>query len=138
MGYVVRMAPVRARRVFSGALPDNGAAEIDGQRCQFRSALDALNGGVAVIYQELNLVPEMSVAENVWLGHFSTKGPFVDFKELERKTRQSLSRVGLDVDSFTYCWVPSASPKPKQMVEIAKASDPGRKGDRPSMSPQAA
>ena len=70
--------------------PDTGYLEIDGKKCQFRSALDALNGGVAVIYQELNLVSEMSIAENVWLGHFSTKGPFVDFKELDRKTRESL------------------------------------------------
>ena len=67
----------------------------------FDRAIDALDGGVAVIYQELNLVPEMSVAENIWLGHFSTKGPFVDFKELDRKARESLKRVGLEVDPGT-------------------------------------
>lgn len=107
-------------KVLSGVHePDSGSFEIDGKPCRFRSALDALNGGVAVIYQELNLVPEMSVAENVWLGHFSTKGPFVDFKELDRKTRESLERVGLDVHPSTK--LGSLSIGQKQMVEIAKA-----------------
>ena len=100
-------------------VPDSGSIEIDGKACNFRSAIDALNGGVAVIYQELNLIPEMSIAENVWLGHFSTKGPFVDFKELERKTQESLARVGLDVSPSTR--LGSLSLGQKQMVEIAKA-----------------
>ena len=99
--------------------PDSGSLEINGKTCDFRSALDALNGGVAVIYQELNLVPEMSIAENVWLGHFSKKGPFVDFKELERKTRESLKHVGLDVEPSTRLGALSIGQK--QMVEIAKA-----------------
>ena len=107
-------------KVLSGVhRQDQGVLSIDGQPCNFRSAIDALNGGVAVIYQELNLVPEMSVAENVWLGHFATKGPLVDFKELERKTRESLQRVGLDVSPSTR--LGSLSIGQKQMVEIAKA-----------------
>ena len=99
--------------------PDTGSIEIDGKACNFRSAIDALDGGVAVIYQELNLIPEMSISENVWLGHYSTKGPFVDFKELARKTRESLKRVGLDVEPSTR--LGSLSIGQKQMVEIAKA-----------------
>jgi L-arabinose transport system ATP-binding protein len=107
-------------KVLSGVhQPDSGTFDIDGKPCNFRSALDALNGSVAVIYQELNLVPEMTVAENVWLGHFSTKGPFVDFKELERKTAESLARVGLEVPPSTR--LGSLSIGQKQMVEIAKA-----------------
>lgn len=107
-------------KVLSGVhQPDSGSLDIAGKSCTFRSALDALNGGVAVIYQELNLVPEMSVAENVWLGHYSTRGPFVDFKELQRKTTESLRRVGLDVPPTTR--VGTLSIGQKQMVEIAKA-----------------
>lgn len=99
--------------------PDSGSFQIDGRECQFKTAIDALDGGVAVIYQELNLVPEMSVAENIWLGHFSHKGPFVDFKELRAKTKESLARVGLQVDPSTR--LGSLSIGQKQMVEIAKA-----------------
>jgi len=107
-------------KVLSGVhLPDSGSIEIDGKQCGFRSPIDALDGGVAVIYQELNLIPEMSVGENIWLGHFSTKGPFVDFKELERKTRESLKRVGLEVEPSTR--LGSLNIGQKQMVEIAKA-----------------
>ncbi len=107
-------------KVLSGVhRPDQGSLEIDGKRCDFRSAIDALDGGVAVIYQELNLIPDMSIAENVWLGHYSRKGPFVDFKELERKTRESLQKVGLDVHPSTK--LGSLSLAQKQMVEIAKA-----------------
>ena len=99
--------------------PDSGSFEIDGNPCAFRNAVDALDGGVAVIYQELNLVPEMSVAENVWLGHFSHSGPFVNFGELYSKTVESLRRVGLDVPPNTK--LGSLSIGQKQMVEIAKA-----------------
>jgi len=107
-------------KVLSGVhRPDGGDFEIDGKTCDFRSALDALKSGVAVIYQELNLVPEMTIAENVWLGHFSKKGPFVDFKELQRKTQESLQRVGLNVPPTTR--LGSLSIGQKQMVEIAKA-----------------
>ncbi len=107
-------------KVLSGVhIPDAGTFEIDGRACRFRSALDALTGGVAVIYQELNLVPEMSVAENVWLGHYATKGPFVDYAELDRLTRESLERVGLNVKPSTR--LGSLSIGQKQMVEIAKA-----------------
>lgn len=107
-------------KVLSGVhRPDAGALEIDGRACSFRSAIDALSGGVAVIYQELNLVPEMTVAENVWLGHFATWGPIVDFKDLNRRTEESLQRVGLNVRSTTR--LGSLSIGQKQMVEIAKA-----------------
>ena len=107
-------------KVLSGVhMPDSGHFDIDGKHCAFRSALDALNGGVAVIYQELNLVPELSIAENVWLGHFARMGPFVDFKELAGRTEQSLKQVGLDLHPSTK--LSRLSIGQKQMVEIAKA-----------------
>ena len=107
-------------KVLSGVhWPETGHIEIDGRAHRFRTTWEALDAGVAVIYQELNLVPEMSVAENVWLGHLSRKGPFVDRHELERKAKESLRRVGLDVNPWTR--VGSLSLAQRQMVETAKA-----------------
>src|ERR1044071_838829 len=57
-------------KILSGAYhPTAGSVVIDGQPRTFLSTADALASGVAVIYQELHLVPEMSVAENLFLGH---------------------------------------------------------------------
>jgi L-arabinose transport system ATP-binding protein len=107
-------------KVLSGVhRPETGHVEIDGTAYRFRTTWEALDAGVAVIYQELNLVPEMSVAENVWLGHFARKGPFVDRRELARRTTESLRRVGLDVSPWTR--VGSLSLAQRQMVETAKA-----------------
>lgn len=107
-------------KVLSGVHPaDSGSIEIDGQPCRFRTTQDALLGGVAVIYQELNLVPDLSVAENVWLGHFARRGPFVDRAELARRTIESLRQVGLEIGPWAR--LGSLSLAQRQMVEIAKA-----------------
>src|SRR5689334_5610531 len=57
-------------KILSGAYrPTSGALAIDGQARVFHTTADALTAGIAVIYQELHLVPEMTVAENLFLGH---------------------------------------------------------------------
>lgn len=107
-------------KVLSGVhTPDTGAVEIDGERFVFKSTYEAIAAGVAIIYQELNLVPEMSVAENIWLGHLAHRGPFVNRGEVAAKTRAALDLVGLKVDPWTK--LGNLSLGQKQMVEIAKA-----------------
>lgn len=54
--------------------PTEGELVVDGKALVFNSATDALEQGIAIIYQELNLVPELSVAENIYLGQLPTKG----------------------------------------------------------------
>src|SRR5262245_9053982 len=57
-------------KILSGALaPTGGGVRIDGEARRFATTAEALGAGIAVIYQELQLVPQLSVAENLFLGH---------------------------------------------------------------------
>jgi L-arabinose transport system ATP-binding protein len=107
-------------KILSGAYtPSSGALTINGQRRVFAGTADALAAEVAVIYQELHLVPEMSVAENIFLGHLPQRGGLVDRAALTAATRKQLALVGEDIDPGTKVGrLPLAQ---RQMVEIAKA-----------------
>jgi L-arabinose transport system ATP-binding protein len=107
-------------KILSGAYqPTSGAIAIDGQRRQFHRTADALEAGVAVIYQELHLVPEMSVAENLFLGHLPQKMGVVNRHELMAAAKKQLNLIGEAIDPATKLGrLPLAQ---RQMVEIAKA-----------------
>ncbi len=94
-------------RIVSGHLrADAGAVELD--------------GGVAVVSQETTLVPDLSVAENIFLGHRQVaRAGFVNWRATRRAARTALDRLGLQVDSS----LPARRLKPDeaQMVEIARA-----------------
>lgn len=107
-------------KILSGVhRPDSGTVTIQGRPAEFRSAREAIDAGVAVIYQELNLIPELSIAENIWLGHLPQSKGVVKRAELRRRTAESLAKVGLTVDPWTKVGrLPIAQ---RQMVEIAKA-----------------
>jgi L-arabinose transport system ATP-binding protein len=107
-------------KILSGSYhPTGGELRIEGRRCAFRSARDGISSGVAVIYQELNLVPEMSVAENMLLGHLPTRLGFLDRGALMARARASLAAVADDIDPARP--VKSLSIGQRQMVETAKA-----------------
>jgi L-arabinose transport system ATP-binding protein len=107
-------------KILSGAYrPSSGAITIDGQARVFGSTAEALAAGVAVIYQELHLVPEMSVAENLFLGHLPRRRGLVARRELAAATRQQLELIGETLDPAAKVGrLPLAQ---RQMVEIAKA-----------------
>ncbi|HMS55778.1 MAG TPA: ATP-binding cassette domain-containing protein [Fimbriimonadaceae bacterium] len=107
-------------KVLSGVYrPDSGQIVLDDVPINLRSANDALTQGIAVIYQELNLVPHLSVAENIWLGHTPSRMGLVDRRALRNQTVASLEQVGLNVDpDMRLGELPIAQ---RQMVEIAKA-----------------
>ncbi|MBI4626793.1 MAG: L-arabinose ABC transporter ATP-binding protein AraG [Verrucomicrobia bacterium] len=107
-------------KILSGAYtPSGGALAIDGHPRVFRHTADALAAGVAVIYQELHLVPEMSVAENLFLGHLPRRLGLVNRRELAAAARRQLELVGEAIDPDTKLGrLPLAQ---RQMVEIAKA-----------------
>src|SRR5947209_4558756 len=70
-------------KTLSGAhRPTSGSLQIGGQTHVFQSTAEALAAGVAVIYQELHLVPQMTVAENIYLGHLPNTGGVVNRKKL--------------------------------------------------------
>lgn len=99
--------------------PTNGTLNLHGEDITFEHAADALEHGIAVIYQELNLVPEMSVAENIFLGQFPVSGMVVDRKRLNELAQEQLTRLGIDVSPDTA--LKHLSIGQWQMVEIAKA-----------------
>ncbi len=107
-------------KILSGAYrPSAGGVAIDGQPRAFESTADALAAGVAVIYQELHLVPEMSVAENLFLGHLPQRAGLVKRSELVTAARKQLDLIGEAIDPGTKVGrLPLAQ---RQMVEIAKA-----------------
>ncbi|MBK0004547.1 MULTISPECIES: sugar ABC transporter ATP-binding protein [Erwiniaceae] len=99
--------------------PDEGQIRIKGEPVQFTDTLDALRSGISMIHQELNLVPHMTVAENIWLGREPMKLGFVDHGKLNRLTKDLL--VKLNIRLRPDQMVGDLSIASQQMVEIAKA-----------------
>ena len=77
----------------------DGDLELDGQVARFTSIRDAQDAGIAVIYQELSCIDEMTVAENLFLGRPPTRlGIFVDRAGAERRAAEALARFGVEID----------------------------------------
>ncbi|WTD59128.1 sugar ABC transporter ATP-binding protein [Streptosporangium sp. NBC_01639] len=101
-------------------LPDAGTIAIDGEPVAFSHPLDAQRSGVAIIYQEFNLLPERSVAENVFLGREPVRRGLVDRTKMEVETERLLA--GLGETSFgARDAVRRLSVAQQQVVEIVKA-----------------
>lgn len=101
-------------------IPDRGEIRLNGRKVSLKSPIDALNQGIAMIHQELNLMPYMTVAENVWI----TREPknrfgFVDHGELNRRTVELFEKLSIQIDPAAE--VQNLSVANRQMVEIAKA-----------------
>ncbi|PWN01353.1 sugar ABC transporter ATP-binding protein [Nocardioides silvaticus] len=99
---------------------DHGTVELDGQMMSFHHPLQAQQAGISTVFQEFNLLPERTVAENIWLGREPRRGPLVDVKRMNRDTQQLLDDLGvpgLRPDQR----VRSLSVAEQQVVEIAKA-----------------
>ena len=107
-------------KVLSGVYtPDSGRILIGSRSQTFHSTLHAIQTGIAVIYQELHLVPEMTVAENLLLGHIPTRFCLVDRKAMRELALRELALLEEDIDpSVKVGALPIAQ---RQMVEIAKA-----------------
>ena len=78
-------------KILSGVYKqDSGQVVLNGEATKYSSPFGAIDSGIAVIYQELHLVPEMTVAENVFLGHMPQSGGWVNRRLLAEKTRALL------------------------------------------------
>ncbi|MCU5772305.1 L-arabinose ABC transporter ATP-binding protein AraG [Erwiniaceae bacterium BAC15a-03b] len=107
-------------KILSGSYQaTSGEIRIKGQQMQFNQATDALDAGVAIIYQELHLVPEMSIAENIYLGQLPQRGGWVNRSLLRYEAGQQLQNLGMAIDPDTPLKYLSLGQW--QMVEIAKA-----------------
>ena len=99
--------------------PDGGRLLLDGKPCDFHSAGDAIAAGIAVIHQELQYVPELTVAENVLLGRLPTRFGFVDHAQARQIVSEKLAAIGVDLDPAAR--LVDLSIAQRQMVEICKA-----------------
>ena len=100
--------------------PDEGSIEIGGKEVVFSNLAMAKEMGVSCIYQELNIVPELSITDNVFLGQY-IKGPggVLDYKEMHKQTRDVLLKLGLDLNPKTQ--LNKLGIGQQQMVEIGRA-----------------
>ncbi len=107
-------------KVLSGVHPaDSGRIELDGAHLDPKAPIDAIRSGVSIIYQELHLFDELSVAENLYVGHLPAQVGMIKRGELNKKAQAILDDVGAEIDPKTKCGdLPIAQ---RQMVEIAKA-----------------
>ncbi len=100
--------------------PDSGELRLRGRPVRLGSPRDALQKGIAMIHQELNLMPFMSVAENIWIGREPVNAfGVISHRELHRKTHALLERLRIHIDPRAE--LRTLSLAARQMVEIAKA-----------------
>ena len=100
--------------------PDSGSFRLKGQEIRLTSPLDALQYGIAMIHQELNLMNFMTVAENIWIRREPLNGfGFVRHEEMRRRTKELFDRLDIGIDPEAE--VRDLSVANRQMVEIAKA-----------------
>lgn len=107
-------------KILSGAYqPDAGMIALAGEPILMPTPLDAQRQGIVTIYQEFNLIPTMTLAENMFLGREPGSGPFISWKRMREATAEALGRLGLDLDPMMP--VSDLSVGEQQMVEIARA-----------------
>ncbi|NVH63920.1 L-arabinose ABC transporter ATP-binding protein AraG [Pseudomonas simiae] len=111
-------------KILGGAyLPSSGTLQIGEQTMDFKSAADSIACGVAVIHQELHLVPEMTVAENLFLGHLPTRFGVVNRSQLRKRALACLKGLADEIDPDEK--LGRLSLGQRQLVEIAKALSRG-------------
>ena len=98
---------------------DSGKILLDGKEISFKTSKEALDNGVAMVHQELNQALKRSVADNIWLGRYPTKGPLVREKKMFDDTREIFKKLGININPAQI--MGSMPVARRQMVEIAKA-----------------
>lgn len=110
--------------------PDDGALLVDGQEVTFNSPRDALQAGIATVYQDLAMIPLLSISRNFFLGSEPTTGfgPFksLDMRDMDRTTREALRGMGIDLRDTSQP-VGTLSGGERQSVAIARAIHFGAK-----------
>lgn len=100
--------------------PTTGEVVVDGAvRAPGGGSRAAEAQGIVLIHQEFNLADDLTIAQNIFLGHEIKRGPFLDDKAMREKTREALAKVGLPLDPDTR--VRKLIVAEKQLVEIARA-----------------
>lgn len=109
-------------KVLSGVYPHgtyDGDILFNGKTCEFKDIKESENLGIVIIHQELALIPELSIAENIFLGNERASRGVIDWNETILKTRDLLAKVGLTENPNTK--INTLGVGKQQLVEIAKA-----------------
>jgi ribose transport system ATP-binding protein len=108
-------------KILSGVHRRSGGHMIvRGREVDFLSPKEAEHSGIAIIHQELNLIPSLSVSENIFLGREPLKaGLFIDYAEIEERSAEILARFGIDIDPRAD--IENLRVGEQQLVEIARA-----------------
>ncbi|MBN9346935.1 MAG: sugar ABC transporter ATP-binding protein, partial [Devosia sp.] len=109
-------------KILSGVYnPDSGTVLIDGKEQHFRHPQESLLAGISVIYQEFSLLPERTVAQNLFLGREPVRGGVIDGRAMEDETRRVLGLFGARHHIEPDTTVADLDVASQQLVEIAKA-----------------
>ena len=107
-------------KVLSGAhCPDSGSICVHGELVEIGNPVEAERHGIAVIYQEFNLIPALSAMDNIFLGHEQSKHGLIEKKSQEKVARALFARIGVAISPHTV--VNKLTVAQQQAVEIAKA-----------------
>ncbi|MGI6153167.1 MAG: sugar ABC transporter ATP-binding protein [Christensenellaceae bacterium] len=99
--------------------PDCGEILLDGQEISIKNPAHAQQLGISIVFQELNVLPDLNVLENIFINREIIKGGFYDWKEMKRQAHEILQDLEIEIDiSKSVCDLPIAQ---QQMVEIIKA-----------------
>lgn len=108
-------------KILTGVYPkDGGSIVLDGMEVNFLHTLEAQKAGISTVYQELNMIPYLSVAENIFLGRYPVKGVRINWKQLNRDAGFVMESIGLtniDVRSN----LEDLGTATRQMISIARA-----------------
>lgn len=107
-------------KVLSGIyMPDEGEIWYEGSPVKFHSPVDAKNAGISVVHQELAFLPLLSVAENLYVRHYTEKKQLVNWKEINDNAKKAMDMINLKIDPgipIGQCSVAEC-----QQIEIARA-----------------
>ncbi len=107
-------------KILGGIIPrDAGRTELDGREVSFTSPREAIAAGIAVIHQELSVLPTLNVVENLFMGRMPTRHGRIQWKLLQERSRAALAEVGLEIDLRSL--MSDLSISQRQLIEIAKA-----------------
>ena len=99
--------------------PTSGEIWINGKKQQISKPLDAYKLGISIVHQELVQIPEMTIAENIFVGRYDKKAGFIDYRALTKKTEALMERLQIHFDPNTK--IRQYSVAQRQLIEIMKA-----------------
>ncbi len=107
-------------KLLGGIEPRNeGTIVFEGREVEYHRPIEAQHAGIAIIHQELSMMPSLTVIENMFIGDMGAKMGIISWGKLERKARDAMAMIDLDVDP--YAVVRDLPISQRQMVEIARA-----------------